>query len=328
MIGAGEGSADMKTLFLAGALVASAAASAQTYPDRPIHLVVPFAPGGVDVTARLLQPGLQQDLGQPIVIENRPGAGGVTGTVVVSKSPPDGFTLLMTTSGTLVNAPLLAKTPPFDPIKDFTPITVTFQAVSTLVVNAALPIHSVKELVDYARQNPGKLGFASAGIGTNQHIDGETLKTLAGIDMVHVPYKSFGQSIADLTAGHVQLGFNTLAQIRPHVASGKVRLIAVGDAKRYAALPDVPTIAETMPGFARVPGWSGAILGPAGLPAPILARLNGATVKAIHRPEVRARLEEGGSVAIANTPEEFTALMRGDIERMTRVIRTLNLQEN
>ena len=313
------------TLIPALVLCAATSSPAQVFPSKPIRMVVPFVPGGVDITARLLQPAMQEDLGQQIIIENRPGAGGVTGSIAVSRAAPDGYTLLMTASGTLISTPLMSKNPPFNPVTDFTPITVTFQAVSTLVVNSALPVNSVKELIDYARRNPGKLSFASPGIGTNQHMDGEVFKATAGIDIVHVPYKGFGPSIADLVAVHVELGFVTYANIRPHLASGKVRIIAVGDAKRYPRLPDVPTIAETLPSYVMIPGWSGALLGPPGLPHPIAARLNGAAVKAIHTPEVLAKLDEGGSLVIANSPEEFAALLKGDLERVGRIIKALGI---
>ncbi len=311
---------------LAAAILLPATGTAQSYPAKPIKIVVPFAPGGVDITARLLQPKMQEDLGQPIVIENRPGAGGVTGSVAVSKSPPDGYTLLMTASGTLISTPLLATKPAFDPINDFSPITVVFQAVSTLVVNAALPVNSVKELMDYARRNPGKVGFASPGIGTNQHMDGEVFKVIAGIDIFHVPYKGFGPLIQDLVAGHVQLSFVTYANIRPQLSSGKVKIIAVGDAKRYHSLPDTPTIAETLPAYQRVPGWSGALLGPPGLPKAISTRLHSAALKAINTPEVRAKLDEGGSLVMGITPDEFTALLKTDLERVGKIIKSLGIK--
>lgn len=298
----------------------------QAYPVKPIRIVVPFAPGGVDITARLLQPKMQDDLGQALIIENRPGAGGVTGSLAVSKSTPDGYTLLMTASGTLISTPLLAAKPAFDPVSDFSPITVVFQAVSTLVVNSALPVNSVKELIDYARRNPGKVGFASPGVGTNQHMDGEVFKAVTGLDIFHVPYKGFGPSIQDLVAGHIQLGFVTFANIRPQLSSGKVKIIGVGDAKRYAALPDVPTIAETLPSYQRVPGWSGALLGPPGLPRAIATRLHGAAAKAIHAPEVRSKLDEGGSLVMGITPEEFTTLLKTDLERVGKIIKSLGIK--
>ena len=301
-------------------------AMAQPYPAKPIRLVVPFVPGGVDITARLLQPKMQEDLGQPIIIENRPGAGGVTGSVAVAKSAADGYTLLMTASGTLISTPLLASKPAFDPVNDFSPITVVFQAVSTLVVNAAMPVNSVKELLEYARRYPGKLGFASPGVGTNQHMDGEVFKTTAALDIFHVPYKGFGPSIQDLVAGHIQMGFVTYANIRGQLAMGKVRVIAVGDAKRYAALPDVPTIAETLPNYQRVPGWSGALLGPPGLAKPVVNRLHGAAMKAINSPEVRAKLDEGGSLMMGLTPEEFSTQIRTDLERVGKIIKSLGIK--
>ena len=312
-------------LGVVAALLAQVAA-AQPFPSKPIRIVVPFAPGGVDITARLLQPKMQEDLGQPIIIENRPGAGGVTGSVAVSKSVPDGYTLLMTASGTLISTPLLASKPAFNPINDFSPITVVFQAVSTLVVNAALPVNSVKELIDYARRSPGKIGFASPGIGTNQHMDGEVFKATAGLDIFHVPYKGFGPSIQDLVAGHIQLGFVTYANIRGQLATGKVKIIAVGDPRRYTGLPDVPTISETLPSYQRVPGWSGALLGPPGLSKPILSRLHGAALKAINTPEVRAKLDEGGSLVMGITPEEFTTLLKTDLERVGKIIKALGIK--
>ncbi|MFM9969777.1 MAG: Bug family tripartite tricarboxylate transporter substrate binding protein [Burkholderiales bacterium] len=308
------------------AAITSSQVAAQTYPSKPIRIVVPFAPGGVDITARLLQPKMQEDLGQALIIENRPGAGGVTGSVAVSKSPADGYTLLMTASGTLISTPLLSAKPAFDPINDFSPITVVFQAVSTLVVNASLPVNSVKELIDHARRNPSKVGFASPGIGTNQHMDGEVFKATAGLDIFHVPYKGFGPSIQDLVAGHIQLGFVTYANIRAHLSAGKVKIIAVGDAKRYPPLAAVPTIAETLPSYQRVPGWSGALLGPPGLSKAISTRLYSAALKAINTPEVRSKLDEGGSLVMGITPEEFTALLKSDLERVGKIVKSLGIK--
>ena len=244
----------------------------------------------------------------------------MVGTTLVAKSPPDGYTLLMTTSGTLVSAPLLARTPPFHPLTDFTPITVTFQAVSTLVVNTALPIRSVKELIDFARQHPGKLGFASAGVGTNQHIDGETLKTLAGIDMVHVPYKGSAAALTDLIGGQVSVMFDNLPAAMPHIKSGKLRALAVTGAKRTPLLPELPTVAEGgVAGFAFDNWWG--ILVPAGTPKAVITRINVEIVKAMQTSDVKERFANLGVEAIYSTPTAFDDYIKAEHAKLAKIIK-------
>jgi tripartite-type tricarboxylate transporter receptor subunit TctC len=299
---------------------------AQAFPSKPVRIIVPFPPGGVDVTARLLLPRMQEDLGQPVIIENRAGAGGVTGSLYVAKSPPDGYTVMMNASGPLIVAPFLSKNVPFDTVKDFTPITVLLQNTNLLLVKSSLPVNTVAELVEYAKKNPGKLSYASTGIGTNQHLDGELFKKAAGVDMVHVPYKGFGPALQDLIGGQVDLGFYVLTILKAMVGTGKFKLIAVSDAKRYSGLPGVPTIAETVPAFQKTPTWTGGVLGPAALPAPIVRRWHGALIKAVEVPEVRAKLEDSGAVVIANSPDEFAAMIRSDIEITGRAVKGVNIK--
>jgi tripartite-type tricarboxylate transporter receptor subunit TctC len=307
------------------ALCVPLAALGQAFPSKSIRMIIPFAPGGVDVTARLLQPRMQEDLGQPIVIENRPGAGGVTGSLYVAKSPPDGYTIMMNASGPLIVAPVISKNVPFDTLRDFTPITVLLQNTNMLVVRSGLPATSVRELIDHAKRSGTGISYASTGVGTNQHLDGELFKRAAGIDMVHVPYKGFGPVLQDLIAGQIDVAFMVMTVMKPQLGSSKLRVIAIADASRYAGLPGVPTIAETLPTFRKTPTWTGAIFGPAGLPQPIVARLYAATMKAVNAPEVRPKLEESG-VIVGIPPEEFATMLRNDIEATTRAVKPLGIQ--
>jgi tripartite-type tricarboxylate transporter receptor subunit TctC len=300
------------------------AAYAQNYPVKPIRLVIPFAPGGVDVTARHVIPKMQEDLGQPVLIENRPGAGGISGSLYVSKAEPDGYTLLMNASGPLIVAPLLLKKVPFDTLRDFTPVTVLAKNLNVLAVSGSFPAASVKELITEARANPGRLSYGSAGVGTNQHLDGELFRRATGVDMVHVPYKGFGAVMQDLVGGRIQLAFTVYEAVRPMLASGKLRIVAVTDPQRSALLRDVPTVAETVPAFRKTPTWTGAVFGPPGLPAPIVKRLHAALMKGAA--DARPRFEESGYVVVANTPEEFAAMLRSDFEETARAVKPLGIQ--
>jgi tripartite-type tricarboxylate transporter receptor subunit TctC len=311
---------------LAVLFAAPALALAQAYPAKPIRMVIPFAPGGIDVTARMVIPRMTEDLGQSIVIENRPGAGGLTGSAFVAKSEPDGYTVLMNASGPLLVAPLLLKKVPFDTLRDFTPITVLVRNLNVVAVTGELPVNNVKELLEYAKRNPGKLSYGTAGVGTNQHLEGEMFNRAGGTDLVHIPYKGFGQVMQDLAGGRIQLAFNVYEAMRPMLASGKIRLIAVTDVRRSPLLPDLATVAETLPAFRKPPTWTGGLFGPAGLPAPILRRFYAATAKAIATPDVRSRFEASGYQVVGNTPEEFAAMLKSDLEETARALKPLNIQ--
>lgn len=301
------------------ACVAPPTALAQAYPSKPIRVVVPFPPGGVDVTIRQMQTVMTNDLGAQLVIDNRAGANGFIGTEMVARAAPDGYTLLAT-SVAIVSGPAITKAP-FDVVRDFTPITQIFTTIGAIVVKPSLEVNTVRDLIDYAKRFPGKLSYGTSGVGSAQHIDGELLKLIAAIDMVHVPYKGGGPQIQALVSQEVDVSFFPMQQIRAHIVSGKARIIAVYDPKRYAAMPNVPSIAETLPEFRRLPGWVGTF-GPAGLPRPVLARLYGAMSKALNTADVREKMEEN-SVVSGIAPEEFAAVVKTESERSVKVVTEL-----
>ncbi|MSQ73763.1 MAG: tripartite tricarboxylate transporter substrate binding protein [Betaproteobacteria bacterium] len=317
----------MKAISIAARIVVLAlsatplAAWSQAFPSKPIRIVVPYAPGGVDLSIRMMQKAMSDELGQPVVVENRPGANGTIGAEHVARSAPDGYTLLAAVGSNLIAGPLLASKPPFDPIRDFTPITMVFGTAFTLVVKTSLPVTSVAELIEFAKRNPGKLSYASTGVGSLGHIDGENLKLITGIDMVHIAYKGFGPMVQALLAQEIDIGWISTQSISPLVSSGKARPIAMNLGKRPANFPNIPDLSEVVPGFRAIPTFVG-VLGPAGLPRPVLMRLNAAAVKAIHSPEVRSKLDEAGDV-LGNSPEEFSAILAAGIDTASKAIRAL-----
>jgi tripartite-type tricarboxylate transporter receptor subunit TctC len=298
---------------------------AQSYPQRPIRLVAPYPPGGADISARLLAPRLADDLGQTIVIDNRPGANGNIGSVLVSRAAPDGYTLIYTTASTVVTGVAVSKVPPFDAIKDFTPIVILSQGLSLVVVPATLPIKSIKELIDHAKTNPHKLSYGSSGNGSSQHLDAEVLKLGTATDIVHVPYKGFGQTTQALLSGEVQLAFITLQAAKGMITGGRVRVLALGEEARSDAMPGVPALSEMLPGFKKSPQWH-AIMGPPGMPRERVMRINAAAVKALSNPAIVARYREDGAQIIAGTPEEFAATLKSELERMTKLVKTLGIE--
>jgi tripartite-type tricarboxylate transporter receptor subunit TctC len=313
------------TLILIASLVLAGAAFCQDYPAKPIRLVVPFAPGGgVDITARLLAQSLSVNLGQQIVIDNRGGAGGIVGMEIVARAAPDGYTLLMSHVG-FTAMPGLYKKLPFDPVNDFTGVVVAISGVYVLVVNPAVPVKSVQELIAYAKANPGKLSFASAGSGSSIHLAGELFKSMAGLDLLHVPYKGAAPALTDVVAGEVQMMFGTATNTLPMVKAGKLRALAVTSAKRSALAPELPTVAESgLPGF-EVVGWYG-LAAPAKTPHPLVARINADTNRALQSPDLIERLRVQGLEPLGSTPEEATALIRNDVARWTKVIRDAGIQ--
>ncbi len=310
-------------LLLAAALLPGLA-SAQ-YPDRPVKLIVPFPPAGAtDIVGRILAAKLGERLGQPVVVENKPGAGGSLGSAAAAKSAPDGYTLLIGTSSTHSIGPFLQKLP-YDPIRDFAPIVHVADVPNVLVVSPSLPVNSVQELIAYAKARPGKLNFASSGVGTIVHLNAELFKLVAGVDMVHVPYKGTALAIPDLANGSVSVLFDSLASVMPHIRSGKVKPLAVNAKTRQALLPGVPTLAEAgLPQFDRYT-WFG-IFAPAGTPAAIVAKLNSEILEALKDPELRERFAAVGAEPGGGTPEEFVARIRSDAARWSEVIRAAHIE--
>lgn len=303
----------------------SGLASAQTYPNRPIRWIVTYPPGGpTDAVARTVGAELTKAWGQQIVIDNRAGAGGVIGTDLAAKAAPDGYTLLFGTSAGLTINPALSSKLPYNALKDFAPISLLVLNPQILVLNNAVPAASVKELIAYAKANPGKLNYASVGQGSPNHLGMELLKALAGIDMVHVPYKGTGPAITDLLGGQVQLMFNSMPSVLPLVRSGKLKGIAVGSAQRSAAASDIPTVAEAgVPGFENVT-WYG-MFAPAKTPHDIVVKLNRQVVAILADPQMAQRLAAQGAEPRSSSPEELVKFMQVESERWKKVIKTANI---
>ncbi len=295
---------------------------AQTYPDKPIRLIVTFAAGGSsDVLARGVAKQLGDQMQASFVVENRPGAAGTIGAAFVARAPADGYTLLFGTIGTFGISPALYKNLPFDPFNDFAPVSKLHQLPNVLIVHSSLPINSVKDLVAYARANPGKLTFASAGNGSTSHLAGEMLKTLAGIDIVHVPYKGGGAAMPDLLSGQVSMMIETITNALAAARSGKLRPLAVTSVTRWPLAPELPSMVEAgVPGL-QVDSWTG-LLAPAGTPRPIIERLNAELVKAAKDPAYRQAMLAIGVEAVSSTPEEFRSFMQAEVAKWAKVIQT------
>ena len=306
---------------LAALSTGALAQGSAVYPSRSLRLIVPFPPsGGTDIVARTVAPHLSAALGQQIVIDNKPGAGGTIGSELATKAANDGYTLLMATSSTHAVAPNLNPKLGYDPQRDFAPVVNVNIGPNILVVTAGLPPRSVRDLIAYGKTNAGKLTFASSGTGTVYHLTGEMFKSMAGVDMVHVPYKGSAQAFPDLISGQVSLMFDATTSVMPHVKSGKLRALAITSAQRNPALPDLPTVAE-----AGVPGFESALwiglFAPAGTPREIIARLNTEANKVLARTDVRDAFAQQGTEVVGGTPEQFAAQIRADIARWGKVIR-------
>lgn len=306
--------------FVLAALFFSAAALAQPYPSKPVRIIVNFPAGGVaDVYARIIGAKVQEAWGQPVVIENRTGAGGNIGAEAVAKSPPDGYTLNMSAIGPhAVNVSLFSKLP-YDPVTDFAAVALVLEAEGLLVVHPSVPANSVAELITYARANPGKLTFASAGTGTASHLAGELFKTMAKVDMTHVPYKGNVPAITDLLAGQTSLLFATMPTVLPHAKTGKLRALATIGAERSRAAAELPTVAETLPGF-EVNNWIG-LFAPAGTPAPIVQRWNAEVLRIMQLAEIQARLPVEGARFAPNSPEQFAQFVKSEIAKWASVVK-------
>jgi len=299
-------------------LMAAGIASAQTFPVKPVRIIVPAVPGGgTDILARLLSPKLQELFGQGIIIENRAGAFTNIGTEYVARSAPDGYTVLIATTPHAINPALFSKLP-FDPIKDFTLISLLARTQTVLVVHPSLPVTNVKELIALAKARPGQLTAGTSG-GNSAFLAVEMLKTAAGIDVLNIPYKGAGQALNDTVAGHVQFQVNTLLAALPFIQSGRLRAIAVCGEKRAKSLPNVPTVAETLKGF-ESSGWY-ALLGPAGMPREVTLRVNDGFAKALRTPEITRRLAELGVDVAAGSPDELAKLMPQEIRKWGALVK-------
>jgi tripartite-type tricarboxylate transporter receptor subunit TctC len=311
----------LKKLLIAACALFAVAAHAQ-YPMKPVRVIVPFPAGGTtDIVARLVGAELQKMWGQPVVIENRGGAGGNIGADAVAKAPADGYTLLMGTVGThAINLPLYGTKLPYDPVKDFAPITLVAAVPNVMVVPASLPVNSVKEFIDYARANPGKLNMASSGNGTSIHLAGELFKNLTKTFMVHLPYRGSAPAVQDLIAGNTQVMFDNLPSALPHIRSGRLKAFGVTSLQRAPALPDVPTIEEAagLKGFDAT-SWFG-LLAPAGTPKEIVAKVHQDVAKVLTSADMRERFLAQGAAPVGNTPEQFAAHIRSEIAKWTRVV--------
>jgi tripartite-type tricarboxylate transporter receptor subunit TctC len=314
--------------WLAAVVVAApASAQAPAWPTKPIRLVVPFAPGGSsEIIARSLAGKLSQSLGQQVCVENKPGGAGNVAMEEVKRAPADGYTLILGHVGTLaVNPAMFGKTLPYDPVKDFAPVSLVATVPNVIAVNNELPVKTLAELVALARKEPGKLNYGSAGNGSAGHLAMEYFKMQAKVDIVHVPYRGTGPMLTDLLGGQLQMTFNGVPPIAGQIKAGKLRPIAVGSAKRVPSLPDVPTIAESgYPGF-ETSQWYG-ILVPAGTPAPVIERLHREIVAALRNPDTTRRIVDDGGVAVGDTPQEFAAVIASEAKRWGEVVRAAGVK--
>ena len=310
----------MKTLLFITTLLIASLAGAQTYPAKPVRIIVNFPAGGIaDVYARIIGAKVQEAWGQPVVVENRTGAGGNIGAEAVAKSPPDGYTLNMTAIGPhAINVSLFARMP-FDPVKDFAPVAHVLEAEGLLVVHPSVASRNVAELIAYARANPGKLTFASAGMGTASHLAGELFKSMAKVEMTHVPYKGNVPAITDLLAGQTSLLFATMPTVLPHAKAGKLRALATIGSARATPTPELPTVGESLPGF-EVNNWV-ALFAPAGTPADIIKRWNAEVQRIMQSAEIQARLPNEGARFIPMTPEQFGAFQKSEIAKWAPVVK-------
>ena len=306
---------------LGAGLLGGTSALAQAYPTKPVTIIVPFAAGGTtDILARIIGQALTAELGQSVVVDNRAGAGGNIGGQAAAKATPDGHTLFMGTVGThAINASLYKKMP-FDPVKDFAPLTRVANVPNLLVANPAQPYKSVKDLIAYAKANPGKVNFGSSGNGSSIHLSGELFKSLAKVDMQHVPYKGSAPAVTDLLGNQIGIMFDNMPSAIQHVRSGKLVPLAVTTAKRSPELPNVPTIAEAgVPGY-EATSWFG-MFAPAGTPAPVLAKLNAAIVKVLAQPDVKKKINEQGAEVYSETPEQFAAFIQAESVKWCKVVK-------
>ena len=313
-------------VFVLIALAFPLLAAAQAFPTKPIKLLVGFAPGGnTDVVARIVAARMQDILGQAVIVENKPGAGGVVATDMIAKAPADGYTLLMSSLGPHTVSPFLLKTIGYDPVTDLAPVSNVSVNALMLLVSPSIPVRSVPDLIAYAKANPGKLNYGSSGVGSTTHLSGEVLASMAGIKLVHVAYKGGPPALAALLGGDVQFMFSNLSDALPQSKSGKLRALAVTTAKRVAQVPDMPTVAESgLPGFDVAP-WNG-IVAPGRTPPEVVARLSDTIQRIVREQSFRDKMFEIGSEPIGDTPEHFRATIAGDIQRWSRIVKDAGIK--
>jgi len=312
---------------LVSAFLFCANAFAQSFPNRPIRVVVPFPPGGgADVVVRLITPKVSELLGQPVVVENRAGAGGIIGADYVAKAPADGYTLLVATASATINQ-TLAKNLPWDLKRDFAPVVMLIKNQNVLVVHPSVPVSNVRELIELAKSKPGQLTYASFGSGSSAHLIAELFKMMTGVNMLHVPYKGAAPAVNDVLGGQVNLIFTDIAAVLSHIRAGKVKALGVGSTTRFSGLPDVPTVAE-----AGVPGFEGggflAFVAPTGTPRAAIDAINAATNKVLAMPDIRQRIDGLAGIPLGGTPDELGKFMAEDVEKWAKVIKAGNIQPN
>ena len=300
-------------------------APAADYPTKPIRLVIPYTPGGpTDLVGRAVASKLQDALGQQVIVDNRSGGGGVIATEIVARAPADGYTLLLGTPGQLVTLPLLTAKLPYDAVRDFAPVTQVVTSPQVLVANGKLPVGSVAELITHVKARPGQLNYASVQTGGTGHLGMELLKQAAGLEMLHVPYKGTAPALTEMIAGQVQLMFTSLPSVQPHVTAGRLKLLATGAARRTPAIPDTPTMSETIPGYELVTWY--AVFLPHRTPAAIVNRLHAVLVKILLSPEIERQFAQNGVEPANSTPQQLAAYMRAETERWGKVIRTSGIR--
>ncbi len=305
--------------------VMGASAQAQTYPARQIQMILGFPPGPVDIVGRPVAAKLQEAIGQTVVFENRPGANGAIATEQVMRAAPDGYTILLATSGTHVTAVHLTKNLRYNPVKDFEPIIAAVEPVTCLVVHPSVPAKTVPELIAWIKANPGKASYGTSGTGSVFHLTGELLKQTTGVEMTHVPYKGLDPAMSDLIAGHIPMSFTALSTAAPQVDAGNVRLIAMLEPDRFARRPDVPSITEAVPAFRKPPTWFG-FFAPKGTPAPVIAKLNEAIGKILAAPDMQARFQDAGYAMLGGSPQRLQDMMVDGIERFGAIIKTAGIE--
>lgn len=315
----------LSVILLAFAVLTPLAAAQQVYPNKPVRIIVPFPPGGTtDIVGRTIAENLSGSWGQSVIVENRAGASGTVGVDAAAKSAPDGYTLVLGVTGPLTIMPGINPQLPYDPLRDLVPITLVAAVPSVIAVHPSVPARDLRELIALAKSQPGKLSFASGGTGTSVHIAGELLKSMAGIDILHIPYKGGAPALNDVMGGQVSMIIENMPQLLPHVRAGKIRALAVTTQERSAALPDLPAVAEILPGYAATT-WFG-LLAPAGTPQDIIKKVQADVAKIVTLPGVKERLASLGAEVIASTPDAFAAHLRSEKLRFAKVIKDAGIK--